>query len=51
MNTHSAWTVGNKEISGDAGWLVRTVDGQNWEAQLSPANASLRGVSFVGARR
>ena len=50
-DTQVAWAVGSKEIDQNAGWLLRTFDGQSWEARLAPVNASLSGVSFVGARR
>jgi photosystem II stability/assembly factor-like uncharacterized protein len=50
-DTRTAWAVGPKEIGADAGWLLRTFDGQHWEARLAPVNASLWGMSFVGARR
>jgi photosystem II stability/assembly factor-like uncharacterized protein len=52
-DTRVAWAVGSKEQTQPQlpGWLLRTFDGQNWEARRAPVNAGLSGMSFVGARR
>lgn len=51
MDTQMAWAVGIAFQHGDPGLLLRTRDGQNWESRISPVDASLWGISFVGARR
>jgi len=51
VDAQRAWAVSAKDGGNDAGWLLRTLDGQHWEKQLAPVKADLLGISFVGARR
>jgi photosystem II stability/assembly factor-like uncharacterized protein len=46
-----AWVVGPNENHSGPGWLLRTQNGHDWEAQPAPVSVDLAGLSFVGARR
>lgn len=51
VSAEVAWVVGPNENHSGPGWLLRTLNGHDWEARRAPVNADLSGLSFVGARR
>ncbi|MBK8050242.1 MAG: right-handed parallel beta-helix repeat-containing protein [Anaerolineales bacterium] len=50
-NDKQAWAVGPGRMGTPPGYLLRTVDGHNWEVRAAPVAGNLWGISFVGARR
>lgn len=51
VSAEMAWVVGPNENHSGPGWLLRTQNGRDWEAQPAPVSADIAGLSFVGARR